>query len=233
MHHIHSNGVIHFDIKPANILISPAGSLKIADFGLASRWPRLTAPEIVRGSGLGEDPEAFASVDVSRLEREGDRVYMPPEMLQGVFWKEADIFRCVLSNNKHSGLTHSFGLVLLEVATNICVPDGGEAWHALRSDDFSVIDISPLSAALQDLITQCMRADYHRRPPIEHVVNHPVVRRAANGKSALAPEDKGWLVEVLAGGFESTSTSFLPLGMEGMAGMSLRDGGDDVEMSEM
>ena len=95
VHHIHSSGVIHFDIKPANILISSSGSLKIADFGLASRWPRVSAPDIVRGAGLSNDAETYASISTSRLEREGDRVYMPPEMLRGVFGKEADIFRCV------------------------------------------------------------------------------------------------------------------------------------------
>lgn len=93
-----------------------------------------------------------------------------------------------------------FGLVLLEVSTNICVPDGGPAWHALRNDDFTVVDLSCLSPALVDLITQCMRSEYSYRPKIAHVVEHPVVQRARNGKEALAPEERGWLVEVLAGG---------------------------------
>jgi mitosis inhibitor protein kinase SWE1 len=91
INHIHSSGVIHFDIKPANILISSTGSLKIGDFGLATRWPRLSPAEIVHGSGLGgvvpQEPKR------EKLEREGDRVYMPPEMLQGVFVMAADIFR--------------------------------------------------------------------------------------------------------------------------------------------
>lgn len=83
--------MIHFDIKPANILISPAGTLKIGDFGLASRWPRVRPTEILRESGLGG---TFTFPDtVAKLEREGDRVYMAPEMLQGVFVMAADIFR--------------------------------------------------------------------------------------------------------------------------------------------
>lgn len=175
--------MIHFDIKPANILISPAGTLKIGDFGLASRWPRVRPTEILRECGLGG---TFTFPDtVAKLEREGDRVYMAPEMLQGVFVMAADIF--------------SFGLVILEVATNICVPDGGMPWHALRSNDFHVVDLSPLSPALADLITNCMAMDPARRPTIEHIVAHPVIQRARAGCAALAPQPKGWLEEILAG----------------------------------
>ncbi|WVW86418.1 hypothetical protein I302_108464 [Kwoniella bestiolae CBS 10118] len=190
--HIHSNGVIHFDIKPANILISSTGSLKIGDFGLATRYPRIEPAEILRGSGLGAG-NGFSSSSIplrsEKLEREGDRVYMPPEMLRGVFVMAADIF--------------SFGLVILEVSTNICVPDGGLPWQALRSNDFSVVDLSPLSPALCDLITQCMNSEPESRPTIGHIVQHPVILRAKSKseKPALAPEDKNWLVDVLAGGF--------------------------------
>jgi mitosis inhibitor protein kinase SWE1 len=211
IHHIHSNGVIHFDIKPANILISSTGSLKISDFGLASRWPRISPADILRGSGLGDTATATTPASSGggtpslapptpstlaprgKLEREGDRVYMAPEMLRGQFLMAADIF--------------SFGLVVLEVSTNICVPDGGAPWHALREDDFSVVDLSPLSPALADLITNCMAADPERRPTIEHVNGHPVVMRARNGREALAPEQKGWVVEVLGGGFALAPTT--------------------------
>lgn len=90
-------------------------------------------------------------------------------------------------------------MVILEVSTNICVPDGGGPWQALRSNDFSVVDLSPLSPALSDLIIQCMSADPACRPTVGHIVSHPIVQRARNGKDALAPEDPRWLVEVLTG----------------------------------
>ncbi|KAJ9111390.1 hypothetical protein QFC19_001158 [Naganishia cerealis] len=183
LHYIHSMGVIHFDIKPANIMIDSVGTLKIGDFGLATRWPRVTAEAILAGSGLGGDVGNISGI--TRLaDREGDRIYMAPEMLHGKYSMAADIF--------------SFGLVILETSTNICVPDGGAPWHSLRENDFSVVDFSAISPALTDLVTQCMRAEATERPMIKDIVSHPILQRArAGGQAALTPESDDWLTKLL------------------------------------
>lgn len=73
------------------------------------------------------------------------------------------------------------------------------AWHAIRENDFSIIDFTFLSPALVDLITQCMRANPLERPTMEDLVTHPILERARRlGKDALAPEDDLWLPRILA-----------------------------------
>ena len=100
MKHVHDSGFIHLDLKPANILITFEGVLKIGDFGMATSWPAKAG-----------------------IEGEGDREYIGPEILMGQYDKPADIF--------------ALGLMMLEIAGNVMLPDNGASWQRLRSGDMS------------------------------------------------------------------------------------------------
>ncbi|KAF5380622.1 hypothetical protein D9615_004544 [Tricholomella constricta] len=146
---IHDAGVIHLDLKPSNVFVTAEGRFKIGDFGMATVWPRSNQLETTSDGG--------------GFEREGDKLYLAPEVLQGRYSKAADVF--------------SFGMTILETATNIVVPDQGEAWHRLRREDFSQVDLDE-SPELLDMIRQMMRTEPSLRMSIHAVCDHPVVSRA-------------------------------------------------------
>ncbi|PVG02484.1 kinase-like protein [Serendipita vermifera] len=153
---IHRNGFIHLDLKPANIFISDEGRLKIGDFGMASAWPRQVTGD---------------------FEREGDREYMAPEILRGVYSKAADVF--------------SLGMVILEAAANIVVPDMGAPWHKLREEDFDDVHFDGMSGVLVHMIRSLMRTDPTKRLTMEQVCGGSIVSRARewmNAKRAEAVE---------------------------------------------
>ena len=69
----HEHGVVHRDLKPGNLALTPDGLLKILDFGLA-RLERLVEPAV---------GEKTASTDTAVGHVVGTPAYMAPEQLRG------------------------------------------------------------------------------------------------------------------------------------------------------
>ena len=67
----HGRGVVHRDLKPQNIMVTPSGAPKLLDFGIA-RVRHLS------GNSPGETTTRFSSADDA-----GTPAYMAPEVLQG------------------------------------------------------------------------------------------------------------------------------------------------------
>ncbi len=68
----HSHGVIHCDLKPANVMVSEQGQVKLLDFGIARRFRRAEG-ETDSAGNAAEMGEAIA----------GTIGYMSPEQLRG------------------------------------------------------------------------------------------------------------------------------------------------------
>jgi DNA-binding winged helix-turn-helix (wHTH) protein/Tol biopolymer transport system component len=94
----HAKGIIHGDIKPANIFVTTGGQVKILDFGLAKRLLQGAGDEGLTGdSTTGETPLTAKKMAAGSLE------YMSPEQARGEkLDARTDLF--------------SFGAVLYEMA---------------------------------------------------------------------------------------------------------------------
>lgn len=138
----HKRGIIHRDVKPANIFVSPRGEVKVLDFGLA----KLLSANVE--SALG------ANIDETRA-FVGTLPYMSPEQLQG---KQTDERTDI----------HAVGAVLYEMATGQR-PFRGSLGPKIIDQIVREAPVPPaavnphISRRLQAIILKCLEKDPARR----------------------------------------------------------------------
>lgn len=81
---------MHLDLKPANVLMTDSGRLKLGDFGLLLQFKQKIAAPL----------EGKVKEDV----QEGDPRYMAPELLHGEYGPAADVFRYNYHNMRKNGI---------------------------------------------------------------------------------------------------------------------------------
>ena len=141
--HIHSHGMVHYDIKPSNIFFVPhvrlGGLCKIGDFGLAG------------DSGTNEDGA------------EGDTMYMAPELLSSMVRKHpsADVFSLGLMIYEMSAAD----------CTRIpFLPTEGLRWHELRGGTHIPELPSSRSRDLVELIQTMIQPGRLSRPSTDEIL---------------------------------------------------------------
>ncbi len=182
----HDRGIIHRDLKPANIKLTPAGTVKVLDFGLA---------KAIAGADADVDLSASPTV-TGHGTREGvilgTAAYMSPEQARGrPLDKRTDIwsFGCVLYELltgrrafKGDNLSDTIGAILRDP------PE----WRALPSDT---------PALVRRLLRRCLEKDPARRLrdigdaslEIAEALATPALETAdAAGQAAAAPRVMGW-----------------------------------------
>jgi len=141
--HAHSRGVIHRDLKSANVIVTPSGRLKVLDFGISRRIEP------------GGDVEGETVLDQSWASQHtftGTLPYVAPEILKG---QQADVRSDIWS----------LGVILYEMAA------GHRPFRGATPYELSAAilrerapDIAPgLPPVLQSIIDKCLNKDPGQR----------------------------------------------------------------------
>lgn len=134
----HEHGIVHGDLKPNNIVITPKRQVKILDFGLARRWR----------AGDAESTESLTKQGAGTLP------YMAPEQFKGTVDARSDVWAA--------------GTVLYEMATGRrCFPEASLATvmeAILHRDPSPPGEVNPsISPAVEGVIMKALAKDTARR----------------------------------------------------------------------
>jgi eukaryotic-like serine/threonine-protein kinase len=146
----HGSGIVHRDVKPANVFICEGGRAKLLDFGVAK-----ITPEFSSGGRPAADSIALQQDLTDTGIAVGTAAYMSPEQVRG---------------DKLDGRTDlfSFGVVLYEMTT-AAQPFKGNTLGAvsaaiLHDNPRSPLLVNPrLSPALAEVITRALEKDRDQR----------------------------------------------------------------------
>jgi eukaryotic-like serine/threonine-protein kinase len=141
--HAHERGIVHRDLKAANVIITPSGRLKVLDFGLSRR---------LSSQNISEETTQFDTSWDDQHSIIGTLPYMAPELLRGQDAStNSDIW--------------AVGVLLYEMASGHRPFKGSSAFELsamILREPIPPID-PPLPPVLQSVIDKCLDKDPGQR----------------------------------------------------------------------
>jgi len=170
LEHLHKHKIIHFDLKPRNVLLDEHMNAKIADFG-CSKSKFDTYIELSRMGGTPPylAPECWMLYYAQNCRTEVARVKIDVYSLGVIMWEclsggstlQSSLYKRAVAHSRSTSSVHPDHIEIRKDSRSSEGLQGWEIQYHLRDE---------IPEALRRLVTACVKVDFDARPTCEEIL---------------------------------------------------------------